>query len=1088
MQARERDRSGSPTGAGRPPRRKSTGIPPLFLLLGAFLAGCAAHANTSASLSGSVNDSGGEGVGGARVSIVHRPSGTSARALTAANGAFFQGGLRVGGPFEIAVRAPGFREVRMTGVMLRPGTQTPLNIVLEPVAVEEVGVTAVAVPVRDLNNGVGSAYSAADMDRQPGIHRDVIRTLLRDPLAQSRGEGHLAVAGANPRFNGLAIDGSLQQDDFGLGANTYATERSPINLDAVESASLVASDYSATAAGFTGGLVQITTRSGTNEWDGSAFLYRHGDSLVGGHHGGGVFNPAPFDETEFGATVGGPLVRDRLFVFLSYDEFESASPVDFSAFDTANGIRPGLFDALGRVLRDTYGYDPLGRPDVNTPTGSERALVKVDWNLSDAHRLAFTWQASEEIDTRVSAGGFESAWYDVPVDLEAFSAQAYSDWTDRLATGLRINRKTFRRGQICRAGPDVGALEFDLRPERLAGTALDGLLTERVTLTGGCDRFRHANEYDDERLQLYADVDYFLGDHVVKAGFEAERFELYNLFVPGSRGRFVFDGLEAVRNGVARVDYINAVSNDPRDAAAAWDYRKHAFFVQDAWAATPHLEVTAGLRYERFAQDDAPAHSARTGAAYGVRTDANLHGADLWMPRLGVRYTGLARTTVSGGVGLFAGGDPKVWTSNAFQPPVVFARLREAAGVTPFAVPPALLQQVAAGTALPVDAIAEDFETPSDWKASVRVEREFDLPRLGRGFMATIQYLHTRTKRSFLWRNLAQTRLAAAQPAGQAPDGRTVYADLDDLGLLNLTALGNHEGGRGHVFSAAVSKAWEYGLDFSASYAWQDVEAVAEGVSARGISNWRSLTVADRNFPDARRSPHQTTHSWKFNLGYERTVGGLGARLDIFGRAFTGDLFTYTFDVDRTNALFGRAGAGESPYDADPLYIPARDDPAVVYASTFDQDGFRDYIRGTPAGIHAPYSEDSGWNRVWDLRLRIQLPGTPRLARLVGDSRASLVLDIENFPNLLNDAWGRFDSGPRFGQAPIVRADLVRAADVASMGVDSAPALTGDAPRSACRVPTDCLYRFNAFDAEPRATASPSRSVYRIRLGARLDF
>ncbi len=1058
------------------------------VLLGAVLTGAAGHANTSASLSGMVTDPRGQGVSDAQVSIVHQPSGTAAQALTAASGAFFQGGLRVGGPFEIGVRAAGFRELRMTDVMLRPGPQTPLAIVLEPVAVDEVVVTAAAAPLRDLNNGVGSAYSAADMDGQPGIHRDVIRTLLRDPLAQSDGQGHLAVGGANPRFNGLAIDGSLQQDDFGLGANTYATERSPINLDAVESVSLVASDYSAAAAGFTGGLVQITTRSGTNEWDGSAFFYRHGDGLVGERHDGGTFSPAPFEETEAGVSIGGPIVRDRLFVFLSYDEFDSASPVDFAAYDAANGIRPGLFDALGGVLRDTYGYDPLGRPNANTPTRSERALAKLDWNLSDAHRLAFTWQASEEIDTRVLASGFESAWYDVPVDLDALSVQAWSDWTDRLATGLRVNRKTFRRGQICRAGREVGALELDLRPEQLAGTALDGLLTDRVTLTAGCDRFRHANEYDDERLQLYADVDYFLGDHIVKAGFEAERFELYNLFVPGSRGRFVFNGFDAVRNGVARVDYVNAVSNDPRDAAAAWGYRKRAFFIQDTWAATPDLELTAGLRYERFTQDDAPAYSAPIFAAYGVRTDANLDGADLWMPRLGIRYTGLERTVISGGVGLFAGGDPKVWTSNAFQPPVVFARLREAADVSPFAVPPALLQQVAAGTALPVDAIAEDFETPSDWKASIRMEREFDLPRLGRDFMATIQYLHTRTNRSFLWRNLAHTRLAAAQPTGQSPDGRIIYADLDNLGLLNLTTLGNHGGGRGQVFSAAVSKAWDFGFDFSASYAWQDVEAVAEGVSARGISNWRSLTVADRNSPDARRSPHQTTHSWKFNFGYERAVGGLDVRLNVFGRIFTGDLFTYTFDVDRGNALFGRAGAGESPYDANPLYVPAHNDAAVVYASTFDQDGFRDYIRGTPAGIHAPYSEDSGWNRIWDLRLRIELPGLRGLTRFFGDSRASVVLDIENFPNLLNDRWGRFDSGPGFGQAAIVRGDLVRAVDVANMGVDTAPALIGDAPRGACRIPNDCLYRFNRFDGEPRAITSPSRSVYRIRLGVRLDF
>ena len=374
--ARRTDRPArNPLALTHPDDRPSAG-PRAFRFLAPLCIACfvaqSAHADVSASLSGSVLDSSGQGVEGARVLIVHQPSGTSAQALTGENGAFFQGGLRVGGPFVLSFRSAGFHEVRMTGVTLRPGSQVPLTIVLQPAVLEEIVVTAPTALLRDLNNGVGSAFSAADIAGQPSIHRDVIRTLLKDPLAQSGGEGHLAVAGANPRFNGLVIDGSRQQDDFGLGANTYATRRSPINLDAVESASLVASDYSVGASGFTGGLVRITTRSGGNEWDGAAFYYRHDDGMVGGRYDGGEYTPAPFEEKEFGLSVGGPIIRDRLFVFLSYDEFESASPTNFAAYDAANGIRPGLFDGLGEVLQEAYGYDPLGRPDTNTPTASER--------------------------------------------------------------------------------------------------------------------------------------------------------------------------------------------------------------------------------------------------------------------------------------------------------------------------------------------------------------------------------------------------------------------------------------------------------------------------------------------------------------------------------------------------------------------------------------------------------------------------------------------------------------------------------------------------------------------------------------------
>ncbi len=1064
---------------------------------GVFAASAAVADTTAATLHGHVRTPAGAPVAQARVEIVHRPSGTTRTAVTSGNGAFYQSGLRVGGPYEIRISRGGYRDRRVTPDALRPGTQAPLAVTLLPLAIEEVVVTAgPPVSARDLNNGVGSVYTAADIADQPSVTRDVIRTLLRDPLAQSAGEGNLSVGGVNPRFNGLAIDGSLQQDDFGLGSSTYATSRSPINLDAIESASLVASDYSVSASGFTGGLVNITTRSGTNEWDGAAFYYFHDHDQVGDTYDGDrTFMPAAFEEKEYGISVGGPLVTDRLFVFLSYDEFEAVTPVDFAAFDLSRGIRPGFFEALREVVRDVYGFDPGGRPaSAATPEGSERTLVKLDWNAGEAHRASWTYQRSRETGTSVAADRLASAWIDVPVDLSAYTVQLFSDWTDRASTTLRANLKTFERGQNCRA-QGVAALEFDnLDADSLAGTPLDGLLTGDVDLVAGCDRFRHANAYDDRRLQLFGALDYLLGDHVLRVGGEYESFDLFNLFMPSSNGRFVFRDFAAIASRTARVDYVNVPSNDVHDGAAAWDYGKTSLFVQDTWQVRPNLQLTAGFRYERFSQDDPPALNRPVADTYGIRTDRGLDGLDLVMPRLSFRWTGLPRTVVTGGLGRFSGGDPKVWTSNVFQAPTVFARVT-ASDVSPPTVPPELRAAVAAGNPVAIDAIGPGFTAPSDWKASLRVEHNLDLVlgglNLGAGYTLTAQALVTRTGDGFLWSNLAQTQLAAARPTGVAPDGRTIYADLDDLGILNLVALGNHGEGTAKIFTAALGKRYDSGFDFQASYAWQDVEAVTEGLSSRGISNWRGIADVDRNRPSARTSPYETTHSIKLDLGYERAFGrGFRVRADLFARGWTGDRFTYTFDVDRGNALFGRAGAGESPYDNNPLYVPAgRDDPAVVYGPGFDQDAFFAYLdrHDIDGGIHAPYSADAGWNHVWDLRVRLELPGIPALRRWVGENRASLVLDIENVLNLLNDEWGAYDAGPLFGQAAIVRADLVSAADVASLGAAGAAALTGDAPRTNCRRQGDCVYRFNSFRDVSSAFPTAARSVYRVRLGIRID-
>ncbi|MEE4638383.1 MAG: TonB-dependent receptor [Wenzhouxiangella sp.] len=1072
----------------------------VILIIALLLAGQAMAQQTSSNLRGQVVTSDGSPVAEATVQILHVPSGTVSRATASGTGQFFQSGLRVGGPYQLTVTRDGFEPLIVEDLFLDPGSQDPIRIALDRVGQVSDRITVMGtrfMEAAELNSGVGSVFSAEDIRNQPGTDRDVINTLLRDPLAQSSGVGNLSVAGVNPRFNGLSIDGALQQDDFGLGSNTYATERSPINLDAVESVSLVASEYSVTSTGFTGGLVNIVTRSGTNEFQGNAYYAYQNDSMVGDKTGDRSFDPGEIDEKEYGFTFSGPILEDRLFFFVSYDEYESGSPFDFTNSDNVNGREPGFFDALGSLIQNTYGFDPLTPARTgNIPVTSERILTKFDWNISDAHRASFTYQSTEETGTSTSSSNFESAWYDIPVDLTAYTAQLFSDWSPNLSTTLRMNYKEFARGQNCRAGGG-GHFEFRLDENDVAGTALDGLLTDNNTIVAGCDRFRHANDYSDDRLQLFASADYVAGDHVITFGMDYEQFNLFNLFVQSSNGRFIFDNVDQIINrSPSSLFYNNAVTNNANDAAAEWGYDKWAFFVGDEWSVNPDLQLSIGVRYERFSQSDRPVYNQDIFDTYGVRTDNNLDGRDLFMPRLGFLYTGFDRTTISGGVGLFAGGSPQVWLSNAFQTPTSDVTIRNLTNVDINTLPQEALDALAAsGAGIPIDYVSDGFRIPSDWKASLRFERAFDLGALGDDYRFTAQYLYTRTNQAFNWTNLAQTDLPAALPTGVAPDGRTIYADLQALGERNLTELGNLGDGSSHVFTLALAKAFENGFDMNVSYAHQNVSFASEGGSSRGISNWRGIFDADRNNPSARDSLYQIDHTFRIALGYERRFfGDLLTRVDAFGQINSGDTWSTAFDVTSNNSLFGRAGQFESPFDNNPLYIPnPAGDPRVVYASGFDQSAFFQFVddNGIPTGgIHAPYSERaSKWNNIWDLRLQQELPGIPGLSRWAKDNRFSLILDIENFLNLLNSDWGKFYNGPGFGQAAIVEADLVSAADVAANGIDGATALTGDAPRTACNSEAACLYRFNDFnDRQDTNFLSVPNSVYEIRLTLRYDF
>lgn len=1074
------------------------------LLLIAGLPALVLAQSTSADLRGQVMSADGSPVQGAEVRITHLPSGTVARTTTGETGQFFQSGLRVGGPYEIRVNADDYRSTAQQDIYLEPGSQNPIAITIERADMEVDVLTVVGKRIGtgiELNNGVGSSFTAQDIAAQPSADRDVVKTLLRDPLAQSDGVGNLSVGGVNPRFNSFSIDGSTQTDNFGLSSGTYATSRSPINLDAVESATLIATDYSVIASDFTGGKVNIVTKSGTNEFDGSVYWAYQDQDFVGEEFDGGTFDPGTFEEKEYGFTLGGPILKDRLFFFVSYDEYENAAPVDFSNFDSVNGVEPGFFDELGQAIEDTFGFDPGVRPQVaNVPETSERLLAKVDWNINADHRASFTYQNTEESDTSVDAGSFTSAWYDIPLEIEAWTGQLFSDWTNNFSTNLRVNFTEFTRGQICRAGADLGQITLNFDDlDGIAGSPLEGLLTDGTEFVAGCDNFRHANEFSDERLEIFASGEYLLGDHVLTFGAELDNYELFNLFVPFSRGEFEFETYDQlVGADAASVFVSNVPSGNVRDGAATWEYDRWALFLQDRWAITPSFELSAGVRYEFFDQSDEPVFSQEVFDLFGVRTDNNLDGNDLIMPRVGFLWTPLDRTSVSGGFGLYAGGNPEVWISNSFQKPVFGAFASNVMNVDPRQVPQELLDQLIGGQAVPIDYIGENFDTPSDWKASIRFQQGFDIKLggldLGTDYQFTAQYLYTKTRDGFIWENIAQTERADALPTGVAPDGRPIYADLEALDLPNLTRLGNVDGAESNVITVGLAKQYDNGLSFDVSYAYTDAEIVSEGTSSRGISNWRSIFDADRNNPTPRTAPFQIEDSFKFNFAFDRNlIFDLQTRIDVFGRLFRGDVWSTAFDVDDDNALFGRAGLGEDPFDNNPLYIPNPvNDPRVVYGSGFDVEGFFNYIEenNIPTGqIHEPYSEQvNDWNNIWDLRFQQELPGIPFIGRFIGDNNFKVILDIENFANLLNNDWGRVVDGIGFGQADIIEADLVSAADVAANGIDGATALTGDAPRTTCLQASDCLYRFNRFRDLPTEFTDRANSVYEIRLTLRYDF
>jgi outer membrane receptor for ferrienterochelin and colicin len=1090
--------------------------------------------STSSNINGQVTTEAGAPVAGASVTIIHLPSGSAATATTSENGVFFASGLRIGGPYQVTIQSPEGSIVR-EGINLRPSSNSLQFAVTDAEARQDVIVVTAEVGSRlDLNNGVGSVFSSSDIQDQPSVDRDLIATLVRDPLAFGD-SGSLSVAGSNPRFNALAIDGSLQQDDFGLSDQSYPTQRSPINLDAIEAVSLSATDYSVTTSGFTGGLINVVTKAGTNEIDGSVFYYRRDEDYQGQVAFDQFQDAPPFTEEEYGFTLRGPIIKDKLFFALSYDEIESANGISFVDNDIRNEIDAGAFDVLNQAVLDTYGIDMGGRPvTLSAPFTSEKLLGRIDWNINDDHRATFTYQSTEETNlSSISSTEFASAWYQAPQELEAYGAQLNSQWTDQLSTEFRFNLKDNTRGQIC-GNPDAGEIRIELSEEDGANEFLSdgvtpnplfGLVDDQINLIGSCDRFRHANEFEDERLQLFGAANYIWGDHFITVGGEFENYSLRNLFVPNSNGQFTFSptevndvvtvtAFENLLNRTADVSYDNSVSNNARDGQAEWEYNKVSLFAQDVWQITPDFRLDYGFRYEVYQQDDKPTQVDAITTEFGVRTDENLDGLDVFLPRIGFEYTPFERTRITGGIGKYAGGNPQVWISNSFQTPIVRTSEDGLTNVDPLTVPNVLLDQVTNGTPSVVDAISSDFEIPSEWKASIKVEQEFDadlnrfgIPvNLGDDYTASIGFIRTETDKGFLWTNQAQT-LPQYQPQGVAPDGRPIYANLRELNQENLTLLTNFDEGESNIFTATIENEFDNGLGFFLSYANQDVQSVTPGTSSRGLSNYDAIVTTDRQNPGLGRAQFEVEHAFKAFFSYETEIfEGLTSRFNLFGSFNSGEPFSYTFEDNSGNArnvLFGRIGnPSERPDDADLLYVPTlgtdgagnfiSTDANVVFATGFDANAFGEFVNAaglSQGAIQSRNSDESGWNQRWDFQWSQELPFFNDYAsKYVGENKLRFVLDIENVANLLNDEWGTQFSRPST-RVSLVDAELISAADLAANGIDGATALTGDEPRTTCLTSADCVYRFDNFN-DSRANPNPdeTNSVYTIRVGLRYEF
>jgi len=1033
--------------------------------------------NTASSIRVEVSDPAGNAAGGVSVSITHVPTGRSQTSLSNNDGVATARGLAIGGPYEVAVVGGGqYSADVVQGIYVELDKTEVVGLTVRPV-IEEVVVIAQAV-TQEVAVGVGRAFDRATLDATPSISRDFVSALATDPQilvdnSVARGPA-VSMAGQNFRFNSLTIDGVPQNDNFGLSKNASATQRTPISIDAIEAITVNMAPYDVTYGNFIGGNINIVTKSGTNDFTGSAYYFSTDDSFTGDKSQGDKISIPDFSEDTYGFTLGGPIIKDKLFFFTNYEKFDTTRPANALPIEQIAGVTQADVDRVRTVLQTEYGFDP-GPYAATDDDQDEKLLVKLDWFINDDHRAVATYQSADGdviFDDFPTSAALHSNRYNINEEMNAYSLHVFSNWTDNFSTEFKFGTKDVKNRQI---SIDSSTNEFWI------------FTNAGGTIYAGGDRFRHSNELDNKSDVFRIKGDFVMGDHVLTGGWERESKSVRNRFLPFSRGAFVFFGIDALESReLGFLLYGNSNTGVASDAEANFTLDVDSFFVQDEWTPTGDLTMTLGLRFDSLSNGDPIIDNPNFSARRGFQNGENLDGKDLVQPRFGFNWDFSDRLTVRGGAGLFGGGSPLIILSNSyagdgisrtfanfyagfFGPPISDSLDAAVAALpSPTAAFDNMQQYLGVNPDGQTDAIDPGYEILSTWKYSLGVDYLADLSfmKLGDDWQLSADIILSDVKNGY---NIYEARRSVV---GQAPDGRPIYDTPPGADYITT----NTGKGSGTVLTFNASKLFDVGagtLDVTFGYAHQDIDELR---SYNRFITFETLSFdagTDLNNPVLAPSKYEVEDRFTGTLTWQKELFGDNVTsLGLVWQARSGRHFTYVFGSQNLPTFGGHEFAdwgseGETP-GTHLFYVPtSATDPIISGDPGFlaDLDQFISddrCLRNNRGSIMTRNACTTGWVNIINLRLAQEIN--------IGDTTFDIMFDIENLGNLLNDDWGRVDSYT----AP----SNVAPANVAINGAGDQYILTP----TASYVPGDS----STIVSKPEIAALPS--VYRIQFGVRFRF
>jgi len=760
---------------------------------------------TTSSMSGRVTEANGAAIVGATVHAVHVPTGSMYYAITDAQGNYRIANMRPGGPYTVTFSLMGFHKAEQTGINIALADNLVLNGELQE---EAIGLDAVVIAAeRSRSNmtsdraGAITSLDSRDIAAMPTVNRSINDMTRLTPQAQGQ-----SIGGGNYRQNFITVDGAAFNNMFGIGQNLPGGG-SPISIDALEQISVSLTPYDVRQSGFIGAGINAVTKSGTNEFKGSLYHYFTDDRFRGNKVEDIYFSNPPQEIKLYGFTLGGPILKNRLFLFVNYETENTIAPGPPRVAST-NGVanpaqniaRPTAadMDMMSNYLRDTYGYETGPYQGYGFESPSKKFLARLDWNIHRDHKLNIRYSYMDSKSPNnpsgsspytPSGGGRAPAGTNQNMNAMWYKNSGYFQEQNFSSLSGELNSRFFdgKLNNTLRV-----TYSYQNEPRSTGGKTfpfVDIIKDNAVYTSFGTELFSYGNLRQVSTWNITDEISYSLGAHNLTFGMSFETNYTKNGFMRQGTGYYAFNSWDDFVNGANPHVYSITFSNAPGYAQVfpSFKFNQFSWYLQDEFKVSNRLNLTAGIRI------DLPTYPAFPEAlqTHPMILDLDFNGENyntavmpksrlMLSPRFGFNYDVLGdrKIVVRGGTGIFTGRVPFVWICSQSGDAGMLQTTVEYRGADvpgpfnpdPHHYLPAV--QPPAGTMIPTGGFTimdPDFKMPQTWKTSLAVD--FKLPL---GFNASIEGVYNKDINAVMIRNMGLVDPEPMNIAGY-PDNRMIY-------------------------------------------------------------------------------------------------------------------------------------------------------------------------------------------------------------------------------------------------------------------------------------------------------------------------